>query len=104
MSKAIPLLKQKGTKMGMFEKIARRREDEYNELRCHDPVEYEKCCAFASHIAFLIARLIETGASDEVKIAALVEAQLVSLTLRAVKAENENVNLKAISKAKGIDQ
>lgn len=86
--------------MSLFEKIARRREDEYNELRCHDPVEYEKCCAFASHIACLI----ETGALDELKIAAEVEAQLVSLTLRAVKAENENVNLKAISKAKGIDQ
>lgn len=86
--------------MSLFEKIARRREDEYNELRRLDPVEYEKCCAFASHIACLI----ETGALDELKIAAEVEAQLVSLTLRAVKAENENVNLKAISKAKGIDQ
>ena len=83
--------------MGMFEKVARRREAEYHELRCHDQVEYDKCCAFASHIA----RLIELGASDELKIAAEVEAQLVSLTLRAVMAENENTNLKAISKAKG---
>jgi len=82
--------------MGMFEKIARRREAEYNELRRHDPVEYDKCCAFASHIA----RLIEIGASDELKIAAEVEAQLVSLKLRAVKAENEDTNLKAMSKSK----
>lgn len=82
--------------MGMFEKIARRRKDKYNELRRIDPVEYDKCCAFASHIAFLI----EFGALDVLKIAAEVEAQLVSLTLRAVKVENENINLKAINKSK----
>ena len=76
------IVEAKGTKMGMFEKIARRREDEYNELRRHDPVEYDKCCAFASHIA----HLIEIGALDELQIAAAVEAKLVSLILRAVMA------------------